>query len=296
MILALFGLPIGRALVAYGLGAPAPVVEAFSPGGAGFFASQPKQLPQWVADDQGLAFEQSFGWTKDYALDLYKQATKARYPDPRRPDALPYQGHDRLILRAPPETNGEYAARLLQAPDLWVWGGTPTAIVNIFEPYGYDATDLIVVPNWYGILDGNTSCFSRFIILADGLAWESDGLWSSPGNYDDGGVWDSTATVADLDYIRGSVRIWKSPWSYPCLMGVKLPDVAGDAFWDFPPDVYDEPNTFWDDNGGADVTYWLIGEFWGLEVFFGGHPVWDEPGDVWGDFVEPSTGWGFALS
>lgn len=419
---------------------------------SGFEFTQGLDLPRWLRDDQGLAFEASFGRTKDDALGLYKQATKARYPTATRPDALGYQGHDRRLRRAPPETDAQYTARLLTAHDLWRWGGTPTGIVDIFAPYNYTVTgafettpswgpaaiysngDLAlasgnvyemaavdgqsgtvppsgyggagggatpqadsfvdntclwnfvragtgivqVVPNYAVILEGSPAWFSRFLILCGPLYWESDGVWDPPGIFvgdtflnfaipavgatatvtfsfpvtwpvgldplvvnittagdfevtahtsnsftllntglpgsaapgtvisapqsvtiegyfwdNDSGVWDSSASIADLDYLRASIRDKKSDESYPVLIGVMLADLVHDGFWDLPADVYDAVNTFWDDDTSG-VTYWLLGHFWGEEAYFGGTETWGESPttDIWDDaFVPPSTGW-----
>ena len=298
-ILGLVGLCLGPAGVSFGLGAGGGGITPLTPGGAGFFASQPKMLPQWVADQQGIAFEPSFGLLKDQAQALLKEAVKARWPDPWRGDALPLQGRDRRIYRAPVETDAQYAARLNTAGDLWQWAGTPTAMVGIFAPYGYSSTSttgsrVTVVPNYAVILEGNLTWFSRFIILVGPSYWSSDGLWSSPGNYNDGGVWDSTAQIADLDFLRASIREMKAPGSYPVLIGVQLADIAGDGLWDSPPDAYDAAGATWSTAGSSDVTYWLLGEFWGQDAYFGGTDLWQPSGDVWGDFVPPVNG-GFTL-
>ncbi len=418
---------------------------------SGFVVAQPQGLPPFLQDPQGIAFEQSFGQTKDDSLSLLKEAVKCRWPDAARPDALPLQGRNVRILRAPPETDPQYAARLLTAPDLWLWAGTPTGMSDIFAPYSYTPAGgpeqtpawqpntvyangdlrlasgnvyeqaapngsqsgtvqpsgyggaggeaapqsdsfvdgfclwnfvragtgpMIVVPNYQVILEGSLGWYSRFIMLAGPLYWMSDSTWDLlgtfvddlsasswtvpavaaivtitftgtpiwppntgefvqiagagifvlvshtgssavimntglPGNaapgtviapaqaltlvtdiWDDGdALWDSTMTVRDADYIRASVREKKSPWSYPCLLGFVLSDIAGDGIWDLATDVFDTPNTFWSDSNG-DVTYLPIAEFWGQEAFYGGGPgVWDgDPSDVWGDYYAPSVG------
>lgn len=412
-------------------------------------------MPRWIRDEQGIAFEASFGRTKDQALAMYKEAAKARWPDPKRPDALPYQGHDRRILRAPPENDTQYTARLLTAHDLWLWGGTPTGIANLFAPYNYTVTGAIeqttpwepftvynngdqrlafgnvyemcgapssvsgdvppsgqgganggatpqadsivdgsclwnfvragtgtvtVVPNYQVILEGNLSWFSRFIVLCSGLYWMSDGVWdqtvppfattttsftvpnvgsaasfsatfaappppdntiisvggagdyvllsvvsglvtvmntgyignAAPGTVfasplnvavafgfwdDDDGTWDSSATVADLDYMRASVRTWKSDYGFPVLVGTILPDMPGGGIWDaVPAEIWDGPNSgFWSDTTD-DIVLWPLAAVWEDEAFYGiGTPAWDAyPGDVWDSndvYVAPSGGW-----
>lgn len=265
----------------------------------GFEGAQPQMLPFWIADSQGTAFQATFGRTKDLAQAQLEQATRARYPYGGRPDALPLAAADRLMLRTSFENDQQFADRLIAAPDTWKWGGTPTGIVQIFAPFGYDATTCGVFPNHYGILDGNKTWFSRCLILLAAKAWSVDGLWSDPGTYDDGGTWDSTALVSDLDYMRTSIRIVKSDQSYPVTIGVQLLGAAGDGFWDVPFDNYDVPGAFWDDNV-ADCIFWTVGHVWGEEAWLTGSgvegtgQVWDQGGlggDTWDSFVEPSAGW-----
>lgn len=262
----------------------------------GFETAQPKQLPYWLRDEQGAAFEASFGRAKDDGLALYREASAARFPTGERPDALPYQGSDRLTLRAPPETDAEYALRLEAAPDTWQWGGTPTGIVGIFAPYNYDAVTCSVVPNHAVILDGNMEAFSRFIVLCAAGYWSVDGEWDTiASNWDEDPdeTWDSTAKISDLDYLRASVRIMKSDHSFPVLLGLQLLGGTGDGFWDVPADVYDSPGAVWYDTADDTITL-PLGRLWEDAGFYGGvEPAWDEPDDIWevDPFVPPSYGW-----
>lgn len=285
-----------------------------APPTSGFAWGQVFALPDWLADDQGKAFEQTFGQTKDDELDLLKEGVQARWPDAARPDALPYQGHDRLLLRAPPETDTAYTARLLMAPEIWLWGGTKTFIADLFAPYGYrnpgtsdyapgigptGGTEMSVANNHEVIWDGNTSWSSRvFILCMTAGYWSVDGGWDDPGTWDDGGIWDSDATVDDLDYLRRMIREGKSPHAYPVTIAMVLAGGTGDGFWDSPGD-WDDPGN-WDD-GTTDLSYWTLGHVWGEEAWLSGTgvegygEVWDEgsSGDVWEDpYVAPSTGWG----
>lgn len=263
-------------------------------GTSGFAWQQPSALPNWLADEQGTSFQRTFGQTKDDALALYKEAVKARWPDAARPDALPYQGRDRRIMQAPGETDAQYAARLLNAHDIWQWAGTPTAMFNVFAPL-LDADKLAVAPNHQVILDGNAEWFSRFVILASYHRWETDSAWD--GTADEWAdvtseTWDSTATIEELDYIRHEVRTFKSPWSFPVVLAAAL---VGDGIWDQnPQDEYDVIGAAWDDD--PVVAYWPLGRCWGDEMWLGGSPIWDEADDTWDDpLVAPSTGWHPAL-
>lgn len=257
---------------------------------------QQRALPAWLNDDHGRAFEASFGAAKDTSLALLEQAVNSRFPYVGRPDALALQAASRLILRAPPEEvppDGDslFADRLRRAHDIWKWGGTKDGIRAIFEPYGFDATTCVVVKNYEVILDGEPAWYSRGIVLCGPVHWEPDTTWDDPADVTDWSdetieTWDSTATTRDLDYLRASIRNFKSDDAYPVLVGVQLVGVPGDGFWDGPtPGTYDEPGAVWSD-AVDDVIYWSIGRVWGDEVWTGQDQDW------WCDgFVAPTTGW-----
>ena len=262
----------------------------------GFEGAQSNALPTYIADSQGKAFEATFGRAKDEALTIEIAAVNARWPNPHAPpEALPYQGHDRRILRAPPESDAQYAARLLTAPDLWVWGGTPSAIVNIFAPYSVTTSTCTVLPNYgssgLNTLDGNTSCFPRFGASIDSVGgyWSLDAPWSdtppTADTWDDssslvtstgliecinGETWDSTVTISDLDYIIASIRVFKSPWSFPMVLNMQLA-------------------------AGTPPVQFVLGHTWDEDAWLGGSETWDEgqSGLLWEDitFTPPSKGW-----
>lgn len=262
----------------------------------GFFETQPQQLPIWLsgADStghaEGVAFEQSFGRIKDGETLLLKDAVKLRWPQTGPDDALEFMARDRILLKAPLESADDFRIRIATAPDLWLWGGTKTGISDRFAPYGYDATTCHVYNNNDIVWDGNTAWYTRVFLLLDNVYWNVDGLWSDPGNYDDGALWDSDMTVPDADYMRKSIRAWKSEWAFPVVIGLVLGNApSGDGFWDTI-GFYDDGG-FWDNSAG-DVMYLALGHVWGEEAWFGGGPgLWDEPGDVWDDFVPPTGGW-----
>lgn len=248
----------------------------------GFENAQVKNLPTFIGDSQGQAFQATFGRTKDRGIVLYKEAAKLRYPSTDRPDALPYQGHDRRILRAPTETDEQYAARLLTAHEIWLWAGTPTAMVNIFKPYGYTSATCAVRGTHEGLAswDGNSAWFSRFAIYLSGSPgyWAADGAWSDtpPDAWDEGEAgetWDSTVTTADIDYIRASIREFKSPRSFPLFLSIQITTGSGTPY------LYLPLGRTWDD------------ESWTAD----GEAIWtdSESVDVWEDdvFVPPSGGW-----
>lgn len=263
----------------------------------GFKETQPKQLPKWLSGkdhlghSEGVAFEESFGATKDTELDLLKDATKVRWPQTGPDDALIYQGNDRILLQAPvAESFAQFRVRLATAHDLWLWGGTRRGFSDRFAPYGFTAATAHVYNNHEILWDTNTAQFARVFVLLEADYWTVDGVWDDPGDYDDGGLWNTTMTTPEADYIRKSLRAWKSPQAYPVAVGLVLGNApSGDGFWNSI-GFYDD-GLFWDDSGG-DVMYLPIGHVWGEEAWLGGGPgIWGTPGDVWDDFVPPTGGW-----
>jgi len=263
-----------------------------------FETAQVDALPRWLRDREGDAFARSFGKTKDNELTLLKGAVKLPWPTVGPDDALARQGRDRSIRRAPIETSNQYRTRLLDPWTFWKRGGTKRGIVQLFEPYGYTTSTAHVLNNHEADWDGNTVWWSRFFIFLDpgvfGIGFTDDKNWDDAGNYDDGGVWDSSATVADLDYLRASIRDMKWPGAYPVAIAAFLdPNDNGDGFWNSG-GFYDDGG-FWDEFEEGfynDVTYWLLGETWDQHLWLGGGAgIWDEPGAVWGDFVPPTGGW-----
>lgn len=264
----------------------------------GYFESeQGARLPDWLNDEQGRAFGESFGRVKDFAIDLMQQAVLSRYPTEARPDALPLIAATRMIYRAPPETDAAFAERLIRAPDIWEWAGTPTGIISVFEPYGFDALTCLVLSNYQIILDGLDEWYSRFILLCGPTYWEVDTKWDTPVDTwaeESDETWDSTATIRDLDYLRLSVRRMKSDDSYPVFIGVELIGGTSDGIWDSPTSgVWDVPGAVWSDTDDG-IVYWPLGRIWGDEVYYGGPgtAVWTASTALWTDgLVPPSTGW-----
>lgn len=267
----------------------------------GFKETQPKQLPKWLTGQdasghsEGIAFAQTFGATKDTELALLKEAVKVRWPGSAPDDALTLLGRDRVILQAPIESNAAYRVRLASPHDMWLWGGTHTGFIDRFAPYGYTAVagNIKIWNNCETVWDSNTAWFSRVFVLLEIGAFNVDKNWGSSGNYDDGFLWDSNISIADVDYFRKSLRAWKSDPAYPVVIGVALGGGAltDDGFWSSSGSYNDGGN--WNDSV-IDITYVKLAECWGEEAWLspgGGPGCWDEEGDVWGDYVPPTGGW-----
>jgi hypothetical protein len=265
----------------------------------GFLETQPKQLPKWLTGKdgqghaEGVAFARSFGATKDTELALLKDAVKVRWPQVGPADALKLQGADRVLLQAPGEGDADFRLRMGNAHELWLWGGTHAGFIDRFVPFDYAPIDgnVHVYNNCEVVWDSNFLWFSRVFLILEIGWWNIDGVWDDPGDYDDGYLWDSTMLIEEADYIRKSLRAWKSDAAYPVTIGIALGggSITDDGLWGVY-GVYDDGG-LWNDNTDA-VTYLTLGHVWGEEAWLGGGPhIWDEPDDAWDDFVAPSGGW-----
>lgn len=252
----------------------------------------------WLDDATARGFVGAIGAEQDTALRELKDAVLMREPLLAPADALPYLGRDRLLLRAPVETDAEYAVRLDQAVDLWEVAGTGAGYVNVFVPYGFDATTVQALSNHEvsGSWDGNTDAFSRVFVFLDSRSgyFESDGEW--PEDVGDvwaeddspaAATWDSSATLGDLAYIREQTIAWKGDGAYPTSIPVWLDTTQmPDGYWDspggvWPEDVADAGGAVWCEDEDCHPLYWTLGNVWGQEQ-------WTAPGstDVWEDGEE----------
>lgn len=242
------------------------------------------ELPGWLADPTGEGYQRVLGRAQDDETRRLKDAVLAAFPATAPEDAAPLIGHDQDLEQAPGESTADFLARCERALDIWAWGGTKRGLQEIFEPLGVSA-DAVTVYNDHETsfsVDGS-GWWSRVYIAVDSSAgpWTDDGVWDDPGTWDDGGLWDCSLTAAEAAYARRRVRKMKNPVAYPVVLFLVL-----DA------SVWDEPGT-WDqgDWGSASATPpvvpILLGHVWGEEeLFFDAAPgLWDEPGDVWDDFV-----------
>jgi hypothetical protein len=252
----------------------------------GFEAARKKQLPTYVGNATGQAYQGALGALDDAELDVLKDGIDARLPIYAPHDAYPLLGADRGLLRAPIENEQAYVARLEQAHDIRYWDGTKPAIQQILAPYGITAAQCIVHDNCDGDWDGNREWFSRFFVLVDVTTngyFATDGNWNDNGTYDDGGLWDSTISQADARYWRRSIRGLKAPASYPVVLA--FVKVFGDGLWDSIGSYDDGGN--WDDANAPTVFFITIGHVWGEELWLGGDDGnWDAP-EIWQDFEEP---------
>lgn len=80
--------------------------------------------PPWLLDPGGRALLSTIGTQMDRGRDRIRQGVRARFPEVAPSDALPVIAAERLLPRAPGETDASWAAYLRKAWE--VWGGDPT--------------------------------------------------------------------------------------------------------------------------------------------------------------------------
>jgi hypothetical protein len=81
-------------------------------------------IPWLVGGPVGKAEVTAYGSIIDGIVVKVKDVTRVRFPDFSPPDGLPHIGAERLLVRGPAETDGNYATRLRTAWDDWARAGT----------------------------------------------------------------------------------------------------------------------------------------------------------------------------
>lgn len=142
---------------------------------------QPALQPTAIQDPVGQAFMRAQGIVKDYLLERARQAVQMRFPTFASSDALGATGSERLIDRGEgpqllsPESDGDYAARLIDAWNIWYWGGTAYGMLKALAVQGY--TPSIVQQNGLRFnLDGSGN-----LVIVVGPPWRfpSPNLWNT---------------------------------------------------------------------------------------------------------------------
>lgn len=123
-----------------------------------------RTLPSHKRGKLAKAWYEATNVVVDLVVDLAREAVAVmRHPDTAPEDALPYLGADRSMERGEVEPPASFRARLKQAVDLWVLGGTANGIATELAAQGYAAS---VVDIWnIGVAD--VSRWARFWLVLD---------------------------------------------------------------------------------------------------------------------------------
>lgn len=100
--------------------------------------------PAWLRQPKGEAFMRGMGDVRDWMTDRLRQSVLARFFGYATRDGLNYGGVDRQLVRAPLDTDAQYAARLREAWNVWPWAGTPFGVLSEAKASGYPSVTLVI--------------------------------------------------------------------------------------------------------------------------------------------------------
>lgn len=91
--------------------------------------------PPWLAGTTGTKFVYSLSIQLDGLAEYLRLGVLQRMPGHCQPEALPYIGADRHLLRGQQESDEAYTIRLQQAWQTWKAAGTPRAVLGQLAAY-----------------------------------------------------------------------------------------------------------------------------------------------------------------
>jgi hypothetical protein len=197
-----------------------------------------KLLPTWLSSDEGELVNYSIGLLLDAFAERARQGVLARFPSYAPPDAYPYLGRDRKIVRGIDEAAESFVPRLLVWLDEHLVRGNPLALCRTIRAYCNAPVRVRTVDangNWFCVdRDGTESYlldqqnwnwdgvpasphFSRFWVIiypADGVPWAAvEGTIGDahPGQIGrPGETIGTTATPEQVTAIRAIIREWQT--------------------------------------------------------------------------------------
>lgn len=204
--------------------------------------------PAWLQSQQGQAFLNAKGDSKDALVDRAKESVQARFAKFAPTGALNLIGSERQLPRSTNETDETYASRLQAAWTTWYWAGTPTGLLVAIEAAGYGVAFLATSNGNIHYLDDPGNSLVVDTDPAIGGAWTTDlgaGFWSAfTVILWNGFPWGADPTPNDssdeANAMRDLVRQWK-PGHTVCdkivvmtdqdVWGFPLDDVWGTGTW-----------------------------------------------------------------
>jgi Phage tail protein (Tail_P2_I) len=192
--------------------------------------------PPWLQRRFGAAWMRVHGRAKDLLVDATRQAIKARFVGLCPADALEYIGRDRLLERYPVDTDDSYRARLAAAWEAWLFGGTERGVRAALEAAGFGSVTIYTTQSPGYPPDADAANWSRFWVelappFPPYVAWEAVLFGAAPTGsgqlFGAGWTWGSTATVADVSFVRSIIRKWKPAHAVCAQILVKLPKSGG---------------------------------------------------------------------
>lgn len=195
-------------------------VVLFAPG---FF------LKKW-----GKAFLQGVAKVVDEELvDRAKESVKAHICEVAPVSALPTLGRERLLERYPPMSDDDYRNYLLAVWDVWPGGGTEGGMLAAFNAaLPGPVYEVLEQVDGGGYVYSGWNAF--YIHLTAFLPWSQ---WTYGSGYQWGKAgltWGSTATPADVAFLRALAKKWKGGHNH--LQGIIL-DLDTEIIWPGTPDI-----------------------------------------------------------
>jgi hypothetical protein len=134
----------------------------------------PKQLPAWYQRQNGTQQWTAVGELLDAQRDQALQSELVGFPTkgaldtsvtppvytPPATDALDAQGFERVIQRAPAESDASYAGRLLGAWTTWRYGGSHFGVLRALQVAGYANMRLVQQNGRYSQLTGSSGAIT----------------------------------------------------------------------------------------------------------------------------------------
>lgn len=215
--------------------------------------------PTALLNPVGAAFVAAFASCKDAVLERCLQSVKAKYPGVAPADALAAIGADRQMPRGGSESDAAYAARLLDAWNIWPWAGTPFGLLHAFFSTGY--TNVVLAQPVGGKLFSLNGSGALVTSTATPPSWTptytTDPFWSRfdvvfpsplPASWISGGVPSSSSSEAN--FIRALIQAWK-PAHATCN---RIVIVTSGKIWGYPvTQVWGAGTGSW---GSSTTTVW----------------------------------------
>lgn len=202
--------------------------------------------PTWLRRYYGRQFMRTLGLLKDDTANRARRAVLARMPKLAPADALASIASERGLVRAPGETQANFAQRLANAWDRWTWSGTAHGLLLALKDSGYPAT-LVATPKRTERLDANENAVISYTTWTTGDArWSGfEIVYAHP--------WPFTApeagnpASAPAVVVKTIIAAWKA--AHSTLVRVSI--YQGES-WGDPPGTWGDAGTW----GGTTSYYW----------------------------------------
>lgn len=171
---------------------------------------QADAAPVWLQRTNGRAWNEAHGLMKDVVADAARYATKAGWPLVTPADGLPFIGSERSLPRVPTDTDDTYRQTLLDAWDLWEFGGTKVGIQAAITRR-FPTSNPYTLPYWenpaaFGVDD---ALWSRWILYVTMDAWSVPAKWGSGVQWGDPYLqWGVRAPLGELAELKAIIRTW----------------------------------------------------------------------------------------